>query len=673
LREVRKGGRLVLLLTTLASAAFLVGGAAADDITNDLPGTVKVMALNVGGSPGSTQLTVVPRNGDGKNGCNLTGSTTLVVAGASSDPSVATVSPTTLSFGGCGDVKTVSVTPQGAGSANVTFSQVSNNSGGSFNLAPAGFSVEVAPAPNTAPVATLTGVSHGESYAKGSVPAAGCSVVDAEDGNSTFPAALGPITGAYAADGLGNQTATCSYTDGGGLAVTVTATYSIHDPSAPSIGYTLAPASPDGNNGWYRSDVGVLWNVDDPESPSSLAKTGCIDQLITSDQPEATYSCSATSAGGPAGPVSVSIKRDATAPTINGSASPAAANGWNNTSVTVSFACDDNLSGVASCSPNAVLASEGRDQSATGYAHDEAGNLNSITVDGINIDTTAPNAPGVAPDRAPDYAGGGVWYKNTVTVSFSAAGDPDLTNGDLGSGVDPASIPAPETYATSGSHTASGTVEDIAGNESTVGSETVQVDATKPAVSIACPADPIVLGSSASAQWSASDSHSGLATAAGGDLALDTSSVGSKTATAPTATDNVGLNSDPASCVYSVVYEWHGFFQPIDNRDANGNYVLNKAKAGSTIPVKFTLGGDQGLAIFPPGYPQTASIPCASSSTDAIEDYATGTVSGLKYDAVAKQYIYNWKTDTKWAGTCRQLVVKLDDGTYHRANFNFFK
>ena len=37
------------------------------------------------------------------------------------------------------------------------------------------------------------------------------------------------------------------------------------------------------------------------------------------------------------------------------------------------------------------------------------------------------------------------------------------------------------------------------------------------------------------------------------------------------------------------------------------------------------------------------------------------------------QYTYVWKTNKAWAGTCRQLVVKLDDGTYHRANFNFTK
>jgi hypothetical protein len=35
------------------------------------------------------------------------------------------------------------------------------------------------------------------------------------------------------------------------------------------------------------------------------------------------------------------------------------------------------------------------------------------------------------------------------------------------------------------------------------------------------------------------------------------------------------------------------------------------------------------------------------------------------------RYTYAWKTDRSWAGTCRQFIVLLMDGTYHRANFAF--
>ncbi|HET8768324.1 MAG TPA: PxKF domain-containing protein [Pedococcus sp.] len=47
--------------------------------------------------------------------------------------------------------------------------------------------------------------------------------------------------------------------------------------------------------------------------------------------------------------------------------------------------------------------------------------------------------------------------------------------------------------------------------------------------------------------------------------------------------------------------------------------------------------------------------------------------SSLQYDAATGTYTYVWKSDKAWAGSCRQLVVKLDDGTLHRANFKFTK
>ncbi|MET0624616.1 MAG: PxKF domain-containing protein, partial [Pyrinomonadaceae bacterium] len=35
------------------------------------------------------------------------------------------------------------------------------------------------------------------------------------------------------------------------------------------------------------------------------------------------------------------------------------------------------------------------------------------------------------------------------------------------------------------------------------------------------------------------------------------------------------------------------------------------------------------------------------------------------------QYHFNWKTDKSWGGTCRVLVVKLNDGSTHTALFKF--
>jgi len=114
-------------------------------------------------------------------------------------------------------------------------------------------------------------------------------------------------------------------------------------------------------------------------------------------------------------------------------------------------------------------------------------------------------------------------------------------------------------------------------------------------------------------------------------------------------------------------YNFTGFFQPVDNLP-----TVNTVNAGRAIPVKFSLGGDQGLNIFDAGYPKSQIIACDSTAgVDGIEQTVTAGSSSLSYDASTDTYTYVWKTEKVWAGTCRQLVVKLNDGTFHRANFKF--
>src|SRR5689334_2956776 len=99
------------------------GGAAADQVTNNLDATVdafaETMALNVGGPAKSTDLSIVAGSDSGKNGCNLTGQTILSVDVSSSAPAVAAVSPSSLTFTKCGDIKTITVTPLEQGATTV--------------------------------------------------------------------------------------------------------------------------------------------------------------------------------------------------------------------------------------------------------------------------------------------------------------------------------------------------------------------------------------------------------------------------------------------------------------------------------------------------------------------------------------------------------------------------
>jgi hypothetical protein len=121
-------------------------------------------------------------------------------------------------------------------------------------------------------------------------------------------------------------------------------------------------------------------------------------------------------------------------------------------------------------------------------------------------------------------------------------------------------------------------------------------------------------------------------------------------------------------------YQFSGFSQPVDNTDSTGAFILNSMKAGSAVPVKFNLNGNQGSAIFASGSPASAAFNCDPTlAVDAIEQTVSANSSSLSFNSAVGQYTYVWKTDSGWAGTCRQLVLKLADGTIHRADFKFTK
>jgi regulation of enolase protein 1 (concanavalin A-like superfamily) len=115
-------------------------------------------------------------------------------------------------------------------------------------------------------------------------------------------------------------------------------------------------------------------------------------------------------------------------------------------------------------------------------------------------------------------------------------------------------------------------------------------------------------------------------------------------------------------------FHFLGFYQPVDNPP-----VVNTGNAGAGIPVKFSLGSNQGLHILATGYPAAQKFACGSGggSTDPLEETVTAGNSSLQYDAATNMYTYVWKTDKTWAGTCRQLIVRLSDGTDHTALFQF--
>ena len=78
-----------------------------------------------------------------------------------------------------------------------------------------------------------------------------------------------------------------------------------------------------------------------------------------------------------------------------------------------------------------------------------------------------------------------------------------------------------------------------------------------------------------------------------------------------TLVDPVYEPSVSAAGVIKVHWPFTGFFSPVDNLP-----TLNIAKAGSTIPVKFSLGGDYGLSILAVGSPKLVKITCSTTQRD---------------------------------------------------------
>jgi uncharacterized delta-60 repeat protein len=114
-------------------------------------------------------------------------------------------------------------------------------------------------------------------------------------------------------------------------------------------------------------------------------------------------------------------------------------------------------------------------------------------------------------------------------------------------------------------------------------------------------------------------------------------------------------------------FDFTGFFQPVDNQP-----VVNRARAGTSIPVKFSLGGDQGTDIFAATYPGSAAVACDGGlPLDIVEQTSSAGSSGLSYDEATDTYTYVWRTSKAWTGQCRELILRFADGSYQRASFDF--
>lgn len=158
--------------------------------------------------------------------------------------------------------------------------------------------------------------------------------------------------------------------------VTIVAAPVAADTSAPEIALALAPAAPDGTNGWYRTVVTFDWSVWDNQSAVSSA-SGCDDETIRADTAGTTRTCVAASAGGTNSSTSATIRLDATPPTVGLVDGPADGGSyyWGFVPAAPTCSASDATSGVTSagCAVSGYGASIGT-HTVQANATDDAGN-----------------------------------------------------------------------------------------------------------------------------------------------------------------------------------------------------------------------------------------------------------------------------------------------------------
>ena len=116
-------------------------------------------------------------------------------------------------------------------------------------------------------------------------------------------------------------------------------------------------------------------------------------------------------------------------------------------------------------------------------------------------------------------------------------------------------------------------------------------------------------------------------------------------------------NTASATTTYSVRYRFDGFYSPLAPEPS-----VVTLKAGDSVPVKFSVGGYQG----PDVVSHAVWRPCAATTDDS-----SPAAGSLAYNAGPDRYTFMWGTDRAWAGSCKELLLMLQDGTTRGAYVSF--
>jgi len=414
-------------------------------------------------------------------------------------------------------------------------------------------------------------------------------------GGGPLPDGAGPIEYvAQAVDGSGNVAHTGDFQ----------VTYAGLPLAQPPL---IVPAitGPAGANGWYTGPVSLGWTVSSGAAPL-LAADGCGTQSVTGETGGVAATCAATSTGG-AISNTATIRVDGTAPTTTIASAP---NGFTNADATVTFAANDNLSGVAATyysldgaasrpvvNNTVTITAEGI-HALTYWSVDIAGNVESPHTRQIEVDKTAPLAGGVitptlssgTDNRNP--ANPVTWYNGDVTVQWTCT-DLPLADGNPGSGC--VSTPGNSLITGEGRGiTTTVPVSDVAGNTATGVSPAVNIDRTPPTIAITAPvsATAYTLNQSVAASYTCTDplladghAGSGAAICAGtvaNGASINTGSVGAKTFSV-SSQDYAG-NTSARTLTYTVSYAINPLYDTTQSK-----------KGGSTFPLSLQLRDSNGV------------------------------------------------------------------------------
>lgn len=453
-------------MTALGTSVALVGGGLAHadvvgDTINDLGVGIVMEAGSSTWKAAGLRLVATSMGTDNDAGCNIDpGEDPLVLdivtppgVTADLDPFVFTGCTPLMADGKYDNQQIKFRASPDAVPGNVTVRIISGPAGGGTYSNQVLIPITITQPVNTKPSVVVTGVSNGASYVVGSVPAAVCDVTDTQDGPSSFAATL---SGALSAAGLGTQTATCDYTDAGGLkADTKSVSYSIVAPpnTKPTV---VVDGVTDGTTyeiGKVPAATCAVTDTEDGNSEQAAALSGGLSHGLGSQ----TATCDYTDEGGLTAETKTATYTiaDHGDPTVSSALNPAApngTNGWYTRDVEVDFSCgDEGGSGIETCTGDTTLG-EGEDRSATGTATDWAGNTSSKTVTGIDVDATPPT----------------VALQGGPAASYHFGNDPAAPTceaSDALSGIASCVVTGGGTAV--GSHTYTATAVDNAGNKAT--------------------------------------------------------------------------------------------------------------------------------------------------------------------------------------------------------------